>query len=399
MEPVDIIGAGLLGDLKYNESEHLWALSLGEQLERFRHEQPLYARSKHGSSEVSRLKAAINRILATNSIYLTVDVALKTSHDVDTAIKKIQDEVRHKGATAFALVCIGQCSYAFQHYDDSHVHATVEHQMANITYQARSLGLESKVFGKILLDLPKRNTMAPIQLSRLLVELSLPLTVLVISSSPRDQRPLRHGEERRELEKAIRASRFRDSLQLRDTTSCRVQDIPDALDQHHPNILHFSGHANAHGLLFEDDQGKAVLVEQTYLANLLRGQENLKLVFLNACYTYAQAQCIADAVGYAIAVNEELHDHKAIEFSRAFYKALGHGRTFRDSFDRAKNEIALSYDLQVYFLTATQYDSESEDGSSPPGMLIDETWSHVPQITYYGEGAHMEPATEQEWTH
>jgi hypothetical protein len=66
-----------------------------------------------------------------------------------------------------------------------------------------------------------------------------------------------------------------------------VQDIPDALDQHHPNILHFSGHANAHGLLFEDDQGKSVLVEQTYLANLLRGQENLKLVFLNACYVRA----------------------------------------------------------------------------------------------------------------
>lgn len=187
-------------------------------------------------------------------------------------------------------------------------------------------------------------------ISRLLLKLLKPLSVLIMSAEPHDTNRLRITKERRELEDALRRTRFRDSLDLHDVASCRVRDITSALDRYSPNILHFSGHGDNSGLFFENDRGEAKAVEKAALAGLLGTQRNLKLVIMNACYSDNQAQAITDAAGYVIGTEGSLLDEDSIAFSREFYAALGHGRTFEDAFERAKAAVGLTSTIKVHLL-------------------------------------------------
>ena len=137
--------------------------------------------------------------------------------------------------------------------------------------------------------------------------------------------------------------------------------LTSALDAHNPNILHFSGHGDEPGLCFENEYGKAIDVSKEALANLLRTQKHLKLVVLSACYSRDQAQAIADAVGYVIGMEERLSNANAIAFSREFYRALGYGRTFEDSFNRAKSALALTSNMKVHFLKSEDEEEFLDD--------------------------------------
>jgi hypothetical protein len=190
------------------------------------------------------------------------------------------------------------------------------------------------------------NTLSPDDLGtpslrRLFQEIQRPLVVLVVSADPKNLDRLRLAQERRELEDALRRTRLRDAFEIHDKSSCRVQDITRALDDHGPSILHFSGHGNRKGLYFENDSGKAQLVKPDALANLFEQQTRLQLVILNACYTVDQAQTIANKVGYVIAMEDAIQDRDAIHFTRELYTALGSGRDFESAFSRATAAIGL----------------------------------------------------------
>lgn len=178
-------------------------------------------------------------------------------------------------------------------------------------------------------------------LRRFLGELQRPLKILIISADPQGQDRLRLSEERRELQLALGSTRFRDAFEVSALPSCRIRDITRALDEYEPTILHFSGHGNPEGLCFENEAGTVQIVSKVALGNFFCQQSRLKLVVLNACYSHEQAQGIADATGHVIAMKGNLRDQDAVQFSREFYTALGHGRTFEAAFTRAKYAVEL----------------------------------------------------------
>ena len=204
----------------------------------------------------------------------------------------------------------------------------------------------------------------------LLRELLKPLDILIVSADPRDATRLRVAEERRELDGALRATRFRDLFTIRDIPSYRIRDIARALDDHSPDILLFNGHGSSRVICFEDDSGRLHIVEKSSLARLLQDQDDLNLVILNSCYSQDQAQCIADAVGLVIGMEGMITDTDAIDFSREFFTALGYGRTFDESFKRAVAAVGLksSSTLKAHFLKAHSSgpsDQHSDPLSSP----------------------------------
>ena len=174
------------------------------------------------------------------------------------------------------------------------------------------------------------------------IPIDQPVTILVISADPTDASRLRIGNERREVAQALRSAKFRDKYIWKDTPSCRIRDISTALDEHKPNILLFTGHGNCQGICFEDEHGKAVTVSTNKLANLLKSQDGLDLVILNACYSADQARSMADAVGHVVGLEGAADDQDAIDFSREFFTALGDGRTFEKAFNRARAAIELN---------------------------------------------------------
>lgn len=56
---------------------------------------------------------------------------------------------------------------------------------------------------------------------------------------------------------------------------------------------------------------------------------------MNACYSHIDAQRLANATGYAVAMEGLLSDPDANKFTREFYGALGSGETFEDAFELA----------------------------------------------------------------
>jgi hypothetical protein len=125
------------------------------------------------------------------------------------------------------------------------------------------------------------------------------MKVLLVLADPSDEARLRLLQEKRVLEETLRASRLRDSFDIRDLPSCRLGDLQDGVGQYKPTILHFSGHGSEDGLCFENDRGLAQVADPQLLANFLSlaARNGLKGVILNACYSSLQAPVLADAVG------------------------------------------------------------------------------------------------------
>ncbi|KAL9039219.1 MAG: hypothetical protein Q9214_004967, partial [Letrouitia sp. 1 TL-2023] len=175
--------------------------------------------------------------------------------------------------------------------------------------------------------------------------------VLILSSDPRNGGRLRLAQELRDLQVAIRGTRFASSLDVHNESSCRYSDITAALDRFDPHILHFSGHGGEDVLYFEDAQGIAKPVKKQALANVLRHQKELQLVILNACFSLDQGQAFANATGLAIVSEGNILDQDAIDFSREFYTALGYGqRSYIEAFERAKSALEMTGEAKVHLL-------------------------------------------------
>lgn len=353
METSSIIGAGILGGLHYNESQHSWAIELGQWLGSL-----IVAFTRERLEDMDIVSArqdilkATDRILSNHSIPLAMQAVLASNdNNAVKAAYELQNVVQSlKGIEVSALVLIGQCALGLRSDSDpTNAENLIRAHIGDIDRRCSELGIATDAFGKILLQ-QHANDLSATGVSRLLEKLSKPLSVLIMSADPRDANRLRLAEERRELEDAIERTRFRGSLDLHDVVSCRVRDITTALDRYTPNILHFSGHGDNSALFFENDKGEAISVEKAALAGLLGTQRNLKLVILNACYSKDQAQAIADAVGHVVGMEGSVLDEDSIAFSSEFYKALGHGRTFEEAFERARLAMGLTTTLKLHLL-------------------------------------------------
>ena len=178
-----------------------------------------------------------------------------------------------------------------------------------------------------------------------------PLKVLLLSSDPHDAVRLRLAQEHRDLQAAIRGTRFASSLTVINESACRYSDITAALDRDDPHILHFSGHGEEEVLYFESAQGTMKAVNKKALANVLGYQGKLQLVILNTCFSLDQGQPFADAVGLAIVSEGSIFDQDAIDFSREFYTALGSGqRSYFKAFERAKAALEMTGQMKVHLL-------------------------------------------------
>ena len=110
--------------------------------------------------------------------------------------------------------------------------------------------------------------------------------------------------------------------------------------------LHFSGHGDDRGLLFENENqtGEGTFVDPKRLESLVRhtarevgggtSEDNkLDFVFVSACKSLAAGQAFAEAgVRHVVCLQKEVGDSVAVAFARAFYRELAQGSTVRTAF-------------------------------------------------------------------
>ena len=165
-------------------------------------------------------------------------------------------------------------------------------------------------------------------------------TILFIAANPKDSVRLRLDEEIREIEDGLNRSIHREEFRLHQKWAVRLKDVRRAMFEVNPHVVHFSGHGETEGLMLEDDDGKAVIVNADTLAGLFCIQAGrIECVILNACYSASQAEAINAHVKYVVAMQNAIPDRAAREFAVGFYDALGAGKTIKHAFASGCNAL------------------------------------------------------------
>ena len=174
------------------------------------------------------------------------------------------------------------------------------------------------------------------------------IKILFLAANPADTNSLKLDEEIRAITEKIRASDYRDSLDLVSAWAVRPDDLLQLLNQHKPHIVHFSGHGNQIGeIVLVDNAGYAKPVTPKAIKALFSSlKDNVRVVFFNACYSQSQAQAIGEIIDYVVGMNTTIGDRAAIIFAASFYRALGFGRSVQEAFEQGKTALLLESILE-----------------------------------------------------
>jgi CHAT domain-containing protein len=170
------------------------------------------------------------------------------------------------------------------------------------------------------------------------------IRILFLSANPWNTSRILVDEEAREVSERLREGSYRDRFELINYPATRPSDLQRLLLDHRPHIVHFSGHGSKQQrIILNSLRGHGKPVDQQGLTNVFAlYNRHVRLVLLNACFTKAHAQSIAEVVNYSIGTSRAIGDKVGVAFAGAFYRALGFGWSIRDAFESAKAELALT---------------------------------------------------------
>lgn len=168
------------------------------------------------------------------------------------------------------------------------------------------------------------------------------IKALFLASNPKNTPQLAIDEEIRTIEQKLRASEHRDALVFLSAWATRPDDLLQLLNQHKPHVVHFSGHGSHEGLSLVSNDDQEWLVTTRALRYLFTAlKDNIRLVFLNACYSREQAQALVQIIDCVIGMKDSISDDAAIAFASSFYRAIGFGRSVQEAFDQGITSLLL----------------------------------------------------------
>jgi hypothetical protein len=169
------------------------------------------------------------------------------------------------------------------------------------------------------------------------------VVVLFLASNPIDQQSLRLDEEVRGIADMIRKAKHRDAVKLESTWAVQPMDVLQALNEHRPTIVHFSGHGSDEDeIVFQNPDGTAKFVTKEAIVHTMTVfSSEIRLVFFNTCYSRNQAEAVSMLVEATIGMNTTIGDQAARVFSSQFYSAIGFGHSLKMAFDQAKTLLML----------------------------------------------------------
>jgi hypothetical protein len=137
-----------------------------------------------------------------------------------------------------------------------------ERRVRNHEQQMQSIGSTLTEHGAL-----HRRTLTAIEK---LAQLPEKITVVFMAANPLDQAQLRLDEEARAIAEMIRKSAHRDAVKLESCWAVRPLDVLQALNEHRPRIVHFSGHGSDQDeIVFQDNNGATKLVSKEAIGSRL----------------------------------------------------------------------------------------------------------------------------------
>lgn len=166
------------------------------------------------------------------------------------------------------------------------------------------------------------------------------MRILFLAANPMTTSRLDLEEELRGLESELRGTTFRHSIKLVARHAVRPDDLVRYVRDENPNVIHFSGHGSASGIILRNDSGTDHSVSGPQLRKFLQGR-GVDIVVLNACYSKHQARPILSAVKAVVGTTDAVEDEAARRFTAAFYRSLGNGLSVREAFRDGTDAVLL----------------------------------------------------------
>jgi hypothetical protein len=168
--------------------------------------------------------------------------------------------------------------------------------------------------------------------------------VLFFGSNPGASDRLRLDREYREIDRHLQEGGNRNAIQLVASWAIRVSDLSFELLRHEPDVVHFSGHGSADGLVFDTDSNDGYAASPESLANLFKvvaSHRAIQAVLLNACFSEQQSQLIAHYVPFVVGTATTISDDAAIAFASGFYRGLTFGMDLGSSAELGRAEVTI----------------------------------------------------------
>jgi CHAT domain/Translocon-associated protein beta (TRAPB) len=195
-------------------------------------------------------------------------------------------------------------------------------------------------------------------------------TILYLAASPRDMEPLRSDLEMRKVKERLQLSKHRDRYRIELCPAAQFDDISQALMDHKPQVVHFSGHGDKDGnLCLEDPMGNRELVTPEGLADrfgLCKG--TIKCVIVNACYSMRLANAMARHINYVVGMRRQIGDEAAIQFSVGFYLGLFAGQPVPDAFNLGCAHIHARLATELEHVTPVLLEGPGSGSRTSPGQ-------------------------------
>jgi hypothetical protein len=209
-----------------------------------------------------------------------------------------------------------------------------------------------------------------------------PLKILGMVASPRGLDPLDVEHEKELVDEAIEGLRADGLVELTWLGGQTWRHLQRAM-RHGPwHIFHFVGHGDfdpeaEEGViaLKDEETGRAHLLESRDLARLLDGHRYLRLVLLNSCegargsegdpFSGTAATLVRRGIPAVVAMQYEITDKAAIEFSRGFYEATADGWPVDAAVGAGRTAVSVSLRHTLEWGTPVLY------MRSPDGRLFD----------------------------
>jgi hypothetical protein len=170
------------------------------------------------------------------------------------------------------------------------------------------------------------------------------IRILFLSANPWTTSRILVDEEAREIFEKLQEGSCRDKFELIRHEAIRTFDLQRLLMMYEPHIVHFSGHASkTHKLILGGTAGRGKEVDCKGLVEVFAlFRRHVRLILLNACFTRRQALALSEVIDYSVGTGKGMGDKGGVAFAGAFYRALGFGKSVKESFASAKAELCLT---------------------------------------------------------
>src|SRR5215211_1170765 len=189
-----------------------------------------------------------------------------------------------------------------------------------------------------------------------------PLRVLGMVASPMGLDPLDVEHEKRLVEEATRGLREDGLLEITWLEGQTWRHLMRAMRRGPWHIFHFVGHGGFDptteegAIALSNDTGHMHLLRARSLAELLDDHYPLRLVFLNSCegargsesdaFSSTAATLVRRGIPAVVAMQYEVTDKAAIEFSRDFYEAVADGLPVDAAVAEARTAVSMNSALE-----------------------------------------------------